>query len=179
MRLQFVILLCIALVVPPPASADPSEDGEDELKSATVLSFLRYSTWPDLPGTKEPLTVGVLGRASFGRVLAAGLSGKTVNGRSVRLVHLASGDDPHCCQLIYFATSRKEEIYPWLQVAGTLPVLTLGETDKFLSYGGAVNLLLVDGHMGFEVNLQALKRSGVDISSRLLRLGQIKWNRGA
>jgi prepilin-type processing-associated H-X9-DG protein len=54
----------------------------------------------------------------------------------------------------------------------------VGETDRFLDYGGAVNLLLVDGHMGFEVNLEAVKRCGVEISSTLLRFGQIRRKRG-
>jgi hypothetical protein len=43
-----------------------------------------------------------------------------------------------------------------------------------LDSGGAVNLLVIDGHMSFEVSLEALDRSGVSISSKLLRFGQIR-----
>ncbi len=178
MRPQVLSILCIALVAAPSTRAVPAGEGEDELRAATVLSFLRYSTWPGNPASNEPLVVGVLGRPSFMRVLGAVIAAKTVNGRGVRLVEFHPGEDPRCCHLVYFATDKKAEISPVLQVAGAFHVLTLGETDKFLDYGGAVSLAVVDGHMGFDVDLAALKRCGVEISSTLLRFGQIRRKRG-
>jgi hypothetical protein len=173
-----LIALCVALAATRPASAGPA-DAEDELKSATVLSFLRYSTWPVPPAANDPITVGILGRASFAHVLAALLTGKTFNGHALRLVELRPGADPHGCHLLYFATDKKTEISEALRAIGTAPVLTVGESDKFLDYGGIVNLLLVDGHMSFEVSVAALKRSGIDISSKLLRFGHIRGKVGA
>jgi hypothetical protein len=61
-----------------------------------------------------------------------------------------------------------------LQAFSSEHVLTIGETDGFLEQGGAVNLFLMDGHMAFEVSLGTLTRSGVEISSKLLRFGQIR-----
>ena len=57
---------------------------------------------------------------------------------------------------------------------GASHALTIGEADRFLDYGGAVKLLIVDGHMSFEVSPAALDRAGVSISSKLLRYGQVK-----
>jgi hypothetical protein len=34
--------------------------------------------------------------------------------------------------------------------------------------------MIVDGHMSFEVSLEALDRAGLSISSKLLRYGQVK-----
>jgi hypothetical protein len=61
-----------------------------------------------------------------------------------------------------------------LQNAAAAHALTIGENKEFLHWGGAVRLLVVDGHMSFEVSLDALERSGVSISSRLLRFGQVR-----
>ena len=175
---QLAKLAVLALSVALPAAGGSAADGEDALKSATVLSFLRYSTWPGATRTGDSLTVGVLGRSSFARVLGGLLEGKSVNGRTVRLIELKPGSDLRSCDLVYFATDRKSEIEQGLQSAASSHALTIGEADRFLDYGGAVNLLLIDGHMGFEVNLEALENSGVDISSKLLRLGQIRKRRG-
>lgn len=171
-------LVALALCISPSVCPGTPGDGEDELKSATVLSFLRYATWPGNPRPNEVLTVGVLGRPSFAKTLGGLLEGKSVNGRAVRLVELKAGADVRCCQLIYFATGKKTEIQQVLQNAGSAHTLTIGEDDKFLEYGGAVNLELVDGHMGFEVNLEVLGLSGVDISAKLLRLGRLRGRRG-
>lgn len=82
--------------------------------------------------------------------------------------------DAHCCRILYFATDRVEEIKPGLQALNAERVLTIGETERFLEHGGAVNLFLSDGRMAFEVSMGALERSGIEISSRLLRFGQIR-----
>lgn len=147
-----------------------ASDAEDVLKSAAVLGFLRYSEWPSATAGGA-ITVGVLGRSSFVQVLREYLDGKLVQNRPVRVVDFK--DDPRCCQLIYFATDHAPEIKQTLQ-AVPHHVLTVGETGRFLDYGGAVNLFLEDGHIAFEASLSALNRAGVAISASLLRLGQIR-----
>lgn len=153
----------------PVAASEP----EDELKAAIVLSFLRYSEWPAPAGGDPALTVGVLGRPSLVQTLRRVLGGKAVDNRPVKILEIKPGEDPHCCQILYLATGKPGEIKQALAGANAARTLTIGETDRFLQFGGAVNLLIVDGRMGFEVSLEALERSGIIISSKLLRLGQL------
>jgi hypothetical protein len=107
------------------------------------------------------------------------LDGKTANGRAIRIVDARSSAELNSCQVLYLATYNNNEVRQTLTVLRASHVLTIGETDRFLEYGGAVNLLIVDGHMSFEVSLEALERAGVSISSRLLRYGQVKARRPA
>ncbi len=78
------------------------------------------------------------------------------------------------CQVLYVATEDHNEVRQTLAVVQASRALTIGETGRFLEEGGAINLLLVDGHMSFEVSVEALDRAGVSISSALLRYGQVK-----
>jgi hypothetical protein len=159
-----LLAACVALL--------PAGEAEDELKSAIVLSFLRYSSWPQ---TLAPvLNVGVLGSPSIARILRRLVDPKPVNNRQVRIVELKPGADPRPYQVIYIALENHAELKQALLAARAAHVLTIGEADKFLEYGGAVNLLVIDGHMSFEVSLEALEECKVDISSRLLRLGQVR-----
>jgi hypothetical protein len=151
-----------------------AEEPEDELKAAVVLSFLRYGEWDQtLPGNAV-LTVGVLGRPEFAGVLRHSMEGKSVNGRAVQVVELKSAAQQHACQVIYLAGDNNPEIKAALENPALARVLTIGETRDFLDWGGAINLFVFHGHMSFEVSLDALERSGVSISSRLLRFGQIR-----
>jgi hypothetical protein len=111
--------------------------------------------------------------------LGALLEGKAINGRPLRLLELKPGADPRCCELVYFATDKKKDIEPALQAMASARALTIGEDQRFLDYGGTVSLQIVDGHMAFEVDLDALERTRVDVSSKLLRLGQMRRRRGA
>lgn len=155
-----------------------TSEPEDELKSAIVLSFLRYSEWPHPAASADaPLTVEVLGRPSLARLLHRALDGKVVNGRLVRVLEGNSATEAHDCQVLYVAGDKSSEIKRALAEARSTRALTIGESDRFLDYGGAVNLLSIDGHMSFEVNLQALGGTGIEISSKLLRYGQIRGRR--
>ena len=167
-------LFLTALVTMLPRSHATTGEPEDELRSAIVLSFLRYSAWSDRVAENSPLTVGVVGRSSFPQVLRRALEGESANSHPIRVLDLTTAGNPPCCQVIYVATGKSAEIRSALQRTRACRALTIGEDDRFLEYGGAVNLLIVDGHMSFEVSLEALDRSGVEISSKLLRFGQIR-----
>jgi hypothetical protein len=151
-----------------------ASEPEDEIKSAIVLSFLRYSEWSEPVPAGQPLTVGVIGRSSVLPVLRRDLEGKVVNGHPVRIIEVKTLSDPHCCQVIYLATGKSSEIQQGLSGVQSGHALTIGESDRFLEYGGAISLTLVNGRMSFEVSLDAVKRSGVVISSKLLRYGKVK-----
>jgi hypothetical protein len=146
---------------------------EDELKSATVLSFVRHSEWLQ-DSQAGPITVGVMGRPSMISMLRRTLDGKTANNRAIRIVDAKAAADLRTCQVLYLATDNNNEVRQMMTALGATHALTIGEADRFLEYGGAVKLLIVDGHMSFEVSPPALDRAGVSISSKLLRYGQVK-----
>ncbi len=168
------LVACFIPLSIPLSAATELPHPEDELKAAVVLSFLRYAEWPQpLPGNAA-ITIGVVGRPSFAQVLRRTLEGKLVNDRAIRIVELKTPADSASCQVIYFATNRAADIKQDLLGSHPPHALTIGESKGFLDEGGAVNLLLVDGHMSFEVSREALERSGISISSKLLRFGQIR-----
>lgn len=164
--LSLVAIFCLAL--------RGGAEAEDELKSATLLAFVQNAHWPDQPSADTPLSVGVVGRPAFVHCLQTRMEGKSVGGRALRVMAINGLADSGCCQVVYFATDKPAEIKPVLQSFSSSHVLTIGETDGFLEGGGAVNLFLMDGHMAFEVSLETLGRAGVEISSKLLRFGQIR-----
>ena len=150
-----------------------ASEPEDELKAATVLSFVRHSEW--LQGaTAGPITIGVLGRPSMIRMLRQTLDGKTANSHAIRILDATASTEWNACQVLFVASDSNNEVRQTLAGLRAAHTLTIGESDRFLEYGGAVNLFFVDGHIGFEVSLAALDRAGVSISSTLLRYGQVK-----
>jgi hypothetical protein len=167
------MLATLAFCLAPCQALQGTADSEDELKSATVWLFVQYSQLA--PGADGSITVGVLGRPSFVKVLRRNLDGKSTGGHAVKVVEAKA--DLRCCQIVYLATDKNEEIRRVMQNAQPVRALTLGESDRFLEQGGAVNLFIADGHIGFEASLEALDRCGVSVSSNLLKFGQIR-NRG-
>ena len=160
------LLAGLALAV---GAAEP----EDELRSATVLTFVRHTEW--LQGATEgPITIGVMGRPSMIRTLRRTLDGKLANNHAIHVVDAKAPVDPNSYQVLYVAMDNNNEVRQALSGMRASHALTIGEAGRFLEYGGAVNLMIVDGHMSFEVSLEALEHAGVSVSSTLLRYGQVK-----
>ena len=166
-----VCLILIWLVSAPVRLA--GTEPEDELRAATVLAFLRHAEWsPSPPGTT--LTVGAVGRASMVRALQRSLEGKTAHNRTVRVVVVRHPSECQECQAAYLAIESRVELKQLLAGLRCPGLLSIGESDHFLDAGGAVQLLIQDGHIGFEVFHEALERSAVSISSKLLRYGHVR-----
>jgi len=165
-------LLLTFLVLPrfvAPAATEP----EDELKAATVLTFLRYTEWAKAR-PNQSLTVGILGRAAMCQALQRMLDGKNANNRTIRVAPVKRPSDCTSCQVWYLALDQRSELAQSLAEMPKRGQLLFGESNHFLDLGGAVNLLIVDGHMSFEVNLEVLDHAGVTVSSKLLRYGQVR-----
>ncbi len=161
---------CLAVLGLAAFSSLSATESEDELRSATVLTFVRHAEWRQSPA--GPITIAVAGRPDMVRTLRRTLEGKTANGRAIRVVDAKPTTELHSCQVLYIASDNNSQIRETL-AAWRVHALTIGESDRFLENGGAVNLLIVNGHMSFEVSLEALDRAGVGISSTLLRYGQV------
>jgi hypothetical protein len=160
-----LILLSFAAILRSAAS-----DPEDELKSATVLTFIRHAEWRE--SATGPINVAVWGRSATVQTLRRTLEGRAANSRPIHIVDAKLPAGVNDCQVVYIAGDDKE-VRQTLAGWRNSHALTIGESGRFLEYGGAVNLVIVDGHMSFEVSREALERAGVSISSTLLRYGQV------
>jgi hypothetical protein len=165
-RLSLLLLLAVGARL-------PATEPEDELRAATVLAFLRNAEW-STPPTGTTLTVGVAGRASMVQALQRSLDGKTAHNRTVRVLGIRRPSECQECQAVYLAIESRSEVKQLLAGIHSAGLLSIGESEHFLDSGGAVQLVIQDGHIGFEVSHEVLVRSAVSISSKLLRYGRVR-----
>ena len=164
-----VVLAMLAAALPAAYAGEP----EDELRAATVLAFLRHAEWSKSP-PGATLTLGVMGRAAMVRTLRRALDGKPANNRTIHVQEVQRPNECVGCQALYVAVENRGELKQSLAGMRAEGLLVIGESDRLLDCGGAVTLLIVEGHMSFEVSQEALDRSGIAISSKLLRYGQVR-----
>ena len=156
------------------ASAAPAASPEDELKAALVLGIARFAEWPQPAWASAPLRIGVLGRSEFVQLLEQTTSGRTAaGGRRLEVKSIRNPADLADCQILYFAATSARDIKALLGVARDNAVITIGDSDQFLDWGGAVHVFEEDGRISFEVRLDVLEHAGVGISAKLLKLGHV------
>lgn len=143
---------------------------EYAVKAAYLYNFTRFTQWPETAfADAGSFSVCVLGDDPFGAALAS-LEGKTVEQRPLRVRRLARMGDYGQCQMLFISRSERHRLRPLLVELRDQPVLTVSDIEGFTQSGGMIELVDQDQRVGFAVNLGAVRRTGLDISSKLLRL---------
>lgn len=156
-----------------PVVRSAEEFPEYQLKAAFLYNFARFVTWPtNAPvDTATPVTIGILGTDPFGSLLRDTVQGKTVNGRKIVVTQLARDEKPTGCQILFISRSERDRIPAILDSVKGQSILTVSEVDQFAQGGGMINLIVVAQSVRFEINLQAIERVGLQVSSKLVGLG--------
>jgi hypothetical protein len=147
---------------------DPPPTLEYRVKAAFILNFVRYVDWPEDALGTGPLTICVAGRNPFGNALVETVQGETVGNRPLA-VRVILEPEPGCHAMFIPAESA---VGAYLRATRLMPVLTIGESGDFISQGGMINFVLDGANVRFAIDQQAVERSGLRVSSRLMRLAQ-------
>jgi hypothetical protein len=167
--LMMMLIACATV-----SAADEAQPSEYQVKAAVIFKFTRFIEWPEVvfSSTNAPLVVGVIGENPFGAELDRALKGKDVNGHPFVVKEIKSTVDAKWCQILFISTSEKRHLAEIISAVGTLPVLTIGEMDRFTLSGGIINLRIEENKVRFEINDAAARRAGLRISSKLLSLAK-------
>lgn len=163
--LVFVLLFC--------PRAQPAEEvqlSEYQVKAAWLLNFVRYTDWPAtaFADAHSPYVVAVAGRDPFGKDLEKAFEGKTNKGRAFVLKRVSSEQEMRACHLLFVSTSERRRSHDLLEKIVGAPVLTVGESPEFLDQGGVINLLLKEGSVRFDINLEPARTARLKLDANLL-----------
>ncbi|MBI4902319.1 MAG: YfiR family protein [Acidobacteria bacterium] len=170
-----LVLLLVAWIAPVVGSAYVSGP-EDEVMSALILGFVRYAEWPPGASPTDPsasIAVCANGRPSLVRALTRTFAGKSISGRQLVAREVKTAAEAALCQVLFVSSDNQRQLTELLGAVQQIPVLTIGDSEAIFAAGGIVQFFEEDGKMRFAVHLDALARSRVSVSARLLRLGQV------
>jgi uncharacterized protein DUF4154 len=163
-------LLCLS----GPCSAELSAQAEGleyDVKAVFLLNFSRYVTWPQERLT-PPFRICVLEPDPFGRRLAAVIEGERWQDGTIEVREVPEVVSARNCHLLYVPAAAASAFAEDAKELAREPVLTVGETEAFLTHGGMIRLFLESKKVRFSVNRAAAESVHLQISSRLLRLAR-------
>jgi hypothetical protein len=167
------LLLSAAAATTVWAQTDPL--GEYQIKAAFLLNFAKFIEWPanHVLDEKTPVVVCIFRFDPYGGVLDEIVRGKKINNRDVVVRRVSELPDLKACQVV-FLSSREDHLLPealtYLQGSSALVV---GESDGFAERGGGIQFYLENNRLRFAVNVDALQRAQLNVSSKLLALARI------
>ncbi len=170
------LLVCFALLVPlgtSTAFARLRYCGEYQVKAAFLFNFANFVEWPDeaFPKGGRNFVICVIGGDQFGGALDS-LKGKILKGRIVIVRYCAEAADARGSQILFVGRSELGNINRIFKTLKGCPVLTVADQDRFCQAGGMINMIKERNRVGFEINVSAARRAGLQISSHLLKLAK-------
>jgi hypothetical protein len=147
---------------------------EHDVKAAYLYNFTRFVEWPaDVPPLNQPFRLCVVADATTTEAVKRTMTGESVGGRATETLVPDSSKEIRKCQILFIGRSATHRAEPLLHAAKGLPILVVGETPGFAKNGaGTIEFIREDNRVRFEVNVEAAKRCGLSISSRLLQVAK-------
>ncbi len=152
----------------PPAVASQVALPEYYAKAKILRLLLDYVEWPE-GKADQPVVVGVLEPSPFGEHLPRLLEKVVLRGRPLRLRFFRSLAQIPECDVLFIPEGHEDSLGTILRTLQDKPVLTIADTPGFARRGVIVNLAILDSRVRLEVNLAAMKRSGLMISPQVLK----------
>lgn len=187
------MLACLLLVAQGAAAQDLQEPlrtgSAAHVEAAYLVNFLRFTEWPaPAPGGEgDPVVIAVVGSeraveviaevaAAAGPVAGRPVLVRDVDFRSRRGAGAAAQrraiQELRNSHLVFVDESAAREAGPVVEELLGWPVLTASNTEGFLDEGGMLELLPVGRNIVFAANTDAIRRSGVVLSAKVLKLAR-------
>lgn len=143
---------------------------ESHVKAAYLYKFLDFVEWPAtaFEGSKSPLVIGVAGADALVEELDALIARRRVESRPVLSRKLRPGEAPTGLHVLFIGRGAASRAPALLAATARQPVLTVTEADEAPPAGSAINFVMVDKRVRFDVALRTADAHEIKISSRLL-----------
>ncbi|HNW45034.1 MAG TPA: YfiR family protein [Elusimicrobiales bacterium] len=166
-----IFLTLLAAPLPCRAAAGTGESAalEDKVKTAFLYKFTKYVQWPEA-GQDEDFQIAVIGDSGLIAPLRELAREKLSNGGKIKVERWRSPEDIGPCRILFIAASERERLGEILKKTEGKNILTVGDSKGLAALGVAINFVVVDGKVRFEINRRAAAQAGVEISSQLLKL---------
>ena len=164
----------LLLVTPCTVVADDAVSREYQIKAAFLYNFAKFVVWPDrtFASDSAPLVIGVYGSNPFGDQIRAIAKDHKINGREIQFKSVNNATEAAGVHILFIDATEDSQVAEILAELKTAPVLTIGETDKFVAAGGIIHFVPADNKMRFEINASTAEEHGLKISAQLLKLAR-------
>lgn len=151
-------------------AAEPID--ENIVKAAVIYNLLQFVQWPEHTATARNLRLCVLDDGALTAALR-GHDKRKVQGLALEVHRIGSSYDELDTCLAVMIESGNSAILPRLALlARARSLLVIGEGPGAAERGAMIGLHTDGGRVTFDINHNAMKRSGLLPSSKILRLAR-------
>jgi hypothetical protein len=164
----FIALLFAAA----PKYAKAQKFSDNEIKTAFIFNFMKFTKWPNTPAQ---LKIGIIGKNDLAQTIVANLSNKKIGETSLDFLFVTdSMQIDNYDAIIYIEKTNGITSKTVKSLTKGKPILTIGTTQEFVAKDGIISIAISENNKKqILVNINNLNNSKITISSKLLALAEI------
>ncbi|MFT4796887.1 MAG: hypothetical protein ACJAXW_002115 [Candidatus Azotimanducaceae bacterium] len=155
------------------ADAISATDAGQQTMSKFMINLAKFVTWPEerFDGASAPYKYCLMGDDPFAGTLDSAVSDKQAKSRGFTIERLGLSDveSAKSCHVVFVNVQTADQATDVIDSLSGLPILTVGEVEKFAQYGGMVGFLGEGRKVALAINQKRLEGAGLKASSRLYR----------
>jgi hypothetical protein len=162
------ILLAVAVLgrEAPAQTAGPSQY---DVEAVYLFDFAKFVRWP-AEAEHETIAICVAGQNTYVDTLKKIVAGERIGTRPFEVRAIQKGEEEAGCNILFLDSSVKEHLDELLTASAGKPALTVSDIPGFLDRGGMIQFVLTGNRVRFSVDLRPVARSGISLSSELLKV---------
>jgi hypothetical protein len=173
----FIIFIFFVSLWIPNGYAQKKKPGEYEVKAAFLYNFSKFIEWPDKASSyySGSFNMCVFGEGPLANALES-IQDETIGQKKLVMKHVNALQQAKNCHVLFIGSSEGENLEQIIRALKGMNILLVGDTEGYAQKGVLINFYIEQNKVRFEINVDAVKRSGLRISSKLLNLAKIVYD---
>ena len=142
---------------------------EEKYIGLFVYNFTKYFDWPESMKTGD-FVIEVMGHQSVYDELLKITSGKKVGSQNIVLRSILSPDKIGKCHIMFVGHWQSRFLPDVITKIGTTPTLIISEMEGMLDKGSAINFVIREGNIKFEMSTVNVQKRQLKIDPRIREL---------
>ena len=161
--------LLLAATLTREALAQPAAPTQYDVQAVYLFDFAKFVRWPAGSG-HETISICVAGQQVFADTLTRIVAGERVDSHTLSVRLVQQPQDEAACDILFIGSAAEGRLDSLLAASNGKSILTVSDIPGFLDRGGMIQFLIVGNRVRFSVDLGPVARSGISLSSELLKV---------
>lgn len=131
-----------------------------------IYNFSRLIEWP-VNYRSGPFIIGVIGSSEVADELETYTKGKKVGTQDIQVMRYKTPQEIAICHILFIPFSRTKQLPEISAALSGKSTLLITEKSGALNEGSAINFIILEDKMKFEINGANANKYGIKLSSKL------------
>jgi len=147
---------------------DNSTKAHNKIKGIYMYQFAKLINWPKEYRSGD-FIIGVYGDEALYNQMSSAFTDKLIGNQKIKINRYVSSSEISNCHILY-VSEKKSESLEKIKKKNKTKTIIVGQQEGLLSKGAAINFVIQDSKIKFEINKTSVDKQGLIFGQTLIKL---------